>query len=262
MSTSLWRVFGPTRGHEEVRAARWGDHPDITRTCRVPWEPGRDWDAMLHAVSARVRSMRDTDYTPAFSARALADLVFDINRLEGTISPALRDGSTLRNIHAFLAEGSQAPEPAEWNAEGGRNAGAHSSDRQLFQCAVAARYLLVEHRDAPLSCALIVETHKRLMQGAFDQSRDGRRSPVLVGRMRRYPDEEVRNYPNEIPTRTPSQERSAQRSWEGSGGGLALPRESTSEPRCALSYAGECWRLELHARIERGTMHVESRGRV
>lgn len=116
--------------------------------------------------------------------RALAELVFDINRLEGTISPTLRDGATLRAIDGFLSAASEAP-------EGGRDANMRSHNRQLFQCADAARYLLLENRDSELSIGLIVETHRRLMQGSYDSSRSRQKTPVLVGRVRRYSNEEV-----------------------------------------------------------------------
>lgn len=173
-----------------IRDSRWGDNSDVTRTCYVPWDPDRDWPAVLETISRYIVTLRDTPYTPVFCKRTLAELVFDINRLEGTISPTMQEGATLRAIHNFVTEGTPAPEEVEWNAEGGRDMAERSNNRQLFQCADAAKYLLMEHRDDTLSCELIVETHRRLMQGAYDTNRS-KRTPVLVGRMRRCDDEEA-----------------------------------------------------------------------
>lgn len=92
----------------------------------------------------------------------------------------------MRRIEGFLGGELPEPEPAAegWDAEGGREPDTPSSDRQLFQCTQAAKFLLEESVRVPLSVVLIVRTHAIMMTGAYNSERRGR-VPVVVGRMRR-----------------------------------------------------------------------------
>jgi fido (protein-threonine AMPylation protein) len=121
-----------------------------------------------------------------FFRNQLALAVYDSNRLESTISFGDRaQGSTMRLILAFFDGKESAPPEHEWEADGGHDStpDMKSTDRQLYQCMVAVKHLLVEKLDADLTVDLIVEVHRLLMESSYVVERGDKRS-VVVGRHR------------------------------------------------------------------------------
>ena len=110
-------------------------------------------------------------------------LVFDSNRMEGTISIQLQQGPTLKIIRQLMSTDMPEPPIVEWCSEGGRGNNCKSSDRQLFQSAKAVEYLLVESLNSPLTFDLIVNTHKVLMENSYVQ-REKQKFPVETGKVR------------------------------------------------------------------------------
>jgi fido (protein-threonine AMPylation protein) len=173
--------FNPQRVPQVV-AVSWLYQPP---GCDPAAEWAREAKAMFNDIDALSRG-GVVDET--FMNQQLAMLVFDTNRLEGTISQHHRAGPTMDLITSFLADPSTAePEVVAWNAEGGREPGTLSASRQLFQMTVAARYLLVKQRNAPLSVDLLEEVHRLMMEGSID----ARGKPLAAGRMRKHVSETV-----------------------------------------------------------------------
>lgn len=114
-----------------------------------------------------------------------------MNRMEGVISPDHEDGPTMRRISGYLSGEITEPEAVSWDAEGGREPASSSSDRQLYQCAQAAKFLLVEHVHSDLSVDMIIRTHEIMMTHSYDSLRPRFPRPVVVGRMRELPEEDV-----------------------------------------------------------------------
>jgi Fic/DOC family len=160
------------------------------RTAYVPWDSARDWAHDLWSLSTAVANLDDGAYSAEFVRLQLAALVFDVNRMEGTLSDDHLEGPTMRQIGSYLLGTAVEPAAVAWDAEGGRDSSSPSSERQLYQCAQAAKYLLVENVNAPLSAELMVRTHEIMMAGSVNRDRRGV-APVVVGRVRQDPSEDV-----------------------------------------------------------------------
>lgn len=161
------------------------------RVCYVPWEAEEDWNRVMLNLATRIQSLQHSDYMDVFCAKERAILVFDVNRMEGTISADLREEETVNEIVGYMDGSYPTPPAVPWDSEGGREPSAPSTSRQLYQCAQAVKYLMCDNIDSPLTVELIVQTHKILMEGSFVRERDGRETPVVVGRERRLPGEDV-----------------------------------------------------------------------
>ncbi|KAI9146375.1 fido domain-containing protein [Paraphysoderma sedebokerense] len=148
------------------------------RTCHVPWDPARQWKEEVQALGSKVISFEKCSYFDEFSKLQMALTILDANRLEGTIPENHREGATLELILKFLNSTEKEPENIAWPVEGGRET--KSTDRQLFQFAQAAQYLLQQKISSPLSLDLIVETHKIMMNNSYNDDRQS----VTVGRVR------------------------------------------------------------------------------
>lgn len=171
----------------DERAKRWDESVTI-RLSSVVWEVithgEATWLSRLESLTNLVKNFTPDDYTMPFFQRQLALAIFDVNRMEGTISPEMENGVTFGKINAFLSEDCVAPEQIEWDAEGGRDQGIKSSDRQLYQTARAAIFLLVDNRDSPLSLDLIVETYRIMMSGSYNEDKNRHRTVLVVDRVR------------------------------------------------------------------------------
>lgn len=156
------------------------------RVAYVPWEK-REWRPVADALADAVVKFTTSPYVSKFFGRQLAALVFGLNRMEGTLGEQHEEGPTMVLLTGFLRGDTPEPAVTPWNAEGGRDASATSSRRQLFQCCAAAKSLLRDSVSSPLSVELIVHTHALMMAGSVND--DG--TPVVVGRMRCLPSEEA-----------------------------------------------------------------------
>ena len=156
------------------------------RVAYVPWEK-REWRLVADALTDAVVKFTTSPFVSEFFDHQLAALVFGLNRMEGTLGEQHKEGPTTILLTSFLR--GKTPEPAvtPWDAEGGRDASAASSRRQLFQCCAAAKFLLRDSVGSPLSVELIVQTHALMMAGSVND--DG--TPVVVNRMRCLPSEQV-----------------------------------------------------------------------
>ena len=160
--------------------------PDVAK---VPFEIGTQeiWKIRIQQISNGIRSYNfgANISTSNFATKLFPLLVYDINRLEGTFAgynDSEKEGPTLLKIKSYFDVNCQAPIIVNWNSEGGRKFPT-SSDRQLYQCAHAVKYLLLENVNAELSLNLIVETHKIMMENSY--SIDQRvQIPTGVGNVR------------------------------------------------------------------------------
>ena len=179
---------------EGRRASRWKlDTVNDVAVCYVPWEPldhadcpqTQIWMDRVSAITQRVRSFERSDYEETFSKNNLALLVFDSNRMEGTISTAMEEGDTMAKILSYMTPTSAEPPAIPWCSEGGCDIDSPSSDRQLFQNAKAVQFLLVDNRNTSLSVGLIVETHRIMMENSYNLIDHGRTQvPAQVGEVR------------------------------------------------------------------------------
>lgn len=145
-------------------------------TAKVEWEPDRDWKGLLQNLTEIVAGHQHTPYAAEFFKRQLAALAFDACGVEGTVSDEHRIGRLAAGENLAAAN-------VEWDAACRGDPGSPATDRQLYQCAQAAKFLLETNISAPLSIDLIVRTHEMLMGGSY--SVDGTaRIPVVVGRLR------------------------------------------------------------------------------
>lgn len=132
------------------------------------------WKIRLQTVSNGIASIdfKANNYTSAFAAKLLPLYVYDINRMEGTIC-GQNEGATMLKIRSYFEAGCKIPDLVQWNAEGGREATTESSDRQLYQCAQAVKFLLVDNSNSALTLDLIVRTHEIMMENSFSVDRYG-----------------------------------------------------------------------------------------
>jgi fido (protein-threonine AMPylation protein) len=171
------------------------DSRQVPQVVAVNWyyqppgcDPAKVWsDAAVKMFKDVATLSRDGKVDKTFVSHQLAMLIFDTNRLEGTISEHHHAGPTVRSITSFLDPSTPEPEAVPWNAEGGREPDTLSASRQLYQMTAAARYLLLEQRDAPLSIGLLEKVHRLMMEGSVDS----RGRPLAAGRMRKEVFEQV-----------------------------------------------------------------------
>ena len=105
-------------------------------------------------------------YYEEFYRSQLALLVFDINRMEGTLSARLEQGPTMKLIRSYFGN-VEEPETVVWDSEGGREEDISSTKRQLYQCVKAVEFLLIQNLHQPLSMALILDTHRIMMEHSY-----------------------------------------------------------------------------------------------
>lgn len=161
--------------------AKWD--PELSmKTAEVPWER-KDWSSEARLLTMSVRDLGATPYLENFARRQMGLWVFDSNRMEGVIPKQHREGPTLRMIYDFLDGGTTEPPFVEWDSEGGREPHQSSTERQLFQCAAAAKFLLVRNLKTRLSMELLLETHRIMMEGSYIVEEE-RMKPTTVGRVR------------------------------------------------------------------------------
>lgn len=61
----------------------------------------------------------------------------------------------------------EEPETVVWDSEGGREEDISSTKRQLYQCVKAVEFLLIQNLHQPLSMALILDTHRIMMEHSY-----------------------------------------------------------------------------------------------
>ena len=185
------RQFGTKMSELDDAPNRW---EGSVRLSTVVWEvvtPGEyTWLERCNSLTTQVQSFVPDAYSKVFFSRQLALAVFDVNRMEGTISPDMENGVTFGKINKFLGEDCVPPELIEWDSEGGREQSVRSTDRQLYQTARAAHFLLVENVNTPLSLKLIVDTYRIMMSNSYNEDKNRRRTFLTVDRVREG-DEEV-----------------------------------------------------------------------
>ena len=101
----------------------------------VIWEPQQNaecWKARAENVTTMIRQIGCSEYEKTFQEGQLAMLVFDSNRMEGTIPIQFQQGPTLKRIRQLMSTDMPEPPIVEWCSEGGRGENCQSSDRQLF----------------------------------------------------------------------------------------------------------------------------------
>jgi Fic family protein len=177
------------------RSTRWdysSEECDITFSY-VPWERIATadlsqqiyWRERAQIITNSVNNLKSSEYEDDFSNVNLALLVFDSNRMEGTISAKMEEGATMNKIMEYFSSKLPKPSVTPWCSEGGRDLNTPSCDRQLYQNTAAVKYLLLANRFSPLSLELIVETHRLLMENSYNLSDHGRtKVPVEVGTVR------------------------------------------------------------------------------
>lgn len=125
------------------------------------------WQERFTPLTKLVCDFQHSDDASRFCNRQLALAIFDVNRMEGTISSEMEEGATIGKISAYLSPTCIVPEVVEWNSEDGREQSTKSTDRQLYQCARAASYLLVQNVHTPLSLELILKTYEIMMENSY-----------------------------------------------------------------------------------------------
>lgn len=103
---------------------RW-DRGTSIRLGNVIWEQILDgdpsWLDRFVNMNDLVNSFEpDKDVTKFFD-RQLCLTVFDVNRMEGTISPDMENDETYAKIKLYLTSDCIAPPVVKWNSEGGRD---------------------------------------------------------------------------------------------------------------------------------------------
>lgn len=158
--------------------------------CKVPWDDNggsvESWRERLATINESVMSFLKGDETKFnnFFCTQLAMTIFDINRMEGTVSPSLQEGATFLAILNFLEDSCEPPPPIAWNAEGGRELKAISTQRQLYQFTKAAVFLLKENVHTPLSSDLIKATYRIMMENSFHEDTKGKQTMLKVDDVR------------------------------------------------------------------------------
>ena len=147
-------------------------------------ESDTTWEARCIGTTELVGTFVSNDYALEFYKRQLALAIFDVNRMEGTIAPTLETGATFAKIIENLEYDNVIPDPIEWDAEGGREQSVQSSDRQLYQTARAAKFLLEQNKNADLSLDLLVATYQLLMENSYSEDKKGHRTYLVVNRVR------------------------------------------------------------------------------
>ena len=159
---------------------RWRNTSSV-RTSKVPWADC-DWDFCKARQAIAIINLKPTPYLTDFVRRQLALVVFDTNRMEGTIRAEHREGPTMRRKQNFIDCVEPEPPITAWDAEGGRDSGADSTARQLFQFVAAVKYLLYDNVMSDLT--------SELMENSYNLG-GGNRVPLVVGRMRSQTNEDV-----------------------------------------------------------------------
>jgi len=156
------------RDTDIIRKARWMNS-DPVATWRVPYEKDGNWPSRLKKITEDVYNLSAVpqEYFKNFANKQLAMFVYDANRMEGTIPIRYHNGSTITKINSFLSDDPVEPTVIPWCSEGGRELDTDSSDRQLYQCSKAVRFLLIENRYSPLSVELIIEVHRLMMENSY-----------------------------------------------------------------------------------------------
>jgi hypothetical protein len=154
------------------------------RTAHVPWTH-QNWREVAAALTDAVNAFAPSSTKPAEFARHLVALAVGINVAERTL-PSIDKDLAIALVKEYLADKATEPATVPWNAEGTHNSTA-ATERQLYQTCAAAKYLLRDNANVPLSKDLVVETHALLMKGSVND--DG--SPVVTNRMRRLASESV-----------------------------------------------------------------------
>eukprot|EP01098_Paradermamoeba_levis_P005959 TRINITY_DN2489_c0_g2_i1.p1 TRINITY_DN2489_c0_g2~~TRINITY_DN2489_c0_g2_i1.p1 ORF type:complete len:303 (-),score=21.70 TRINITY_DN2489_c0_g2_i1:202-1110(-) len=143
--------------------------PIIRLPQKVPYEEELDWNARFQRVcnstDKAIAEYSKDSYLEVFRKFQFSLFVYDSNRMEGTISPAHKEGPTVAMIVKFL-DGSDVPEEVSWDSEGGRDANATSSRYQLYTYTRAVRHLLQDNVNKDLSHDLILETYQMMMHRA------------------------------------------------------------------------------------------------
>ena len=154
----------------------------------VPFEMGDNtcWRKRIGKFSDGISSFdfSATSYTSIFTSKLFPLLVYDINRIEGTLvgyNDSERECATMLKIRSYFKENCKPPMNVAWDSEGGRELSHPSSDNKLYHCAAAVKYLLIDNVNSPLTLDLIVTTHQIMMENSFSLDR---RIPTLVGRVR------------------------------------------------------------------------------
>ena len=112
-----------------------------------------------------------------FATSKAVSLVYCSNKLEDTLPKNAKQGVTFK-ILGDIASGILTREvPEAWDADG---SGPYSR-AQMIQHMLAYKYL-VSHVKRPLSVAVVLETHRLLMDGS--KTKDG--EPVLNGKVRTF----------------------------------------------------------------------------
>lgn len=146
----------------------------------------------LKIVNKTVHQIINAPQSPTqegFFKRQLALVVFDINRMEGTISPSMEDGRTFKKITEYMDNDCIIPEALQWNSEGEREHQSPSSDRQLYQFTKASQYLLVDNLHSDLTLDLIETTYKIMMQNSYVEDHQNQRTMIPVDGVRVPPQE-------------------------------------------------------------------------
>jgi hypothetical protein len=163
-------------------STRWTD--TSLRTAHVPWTH-QDWREVAATLTDAVNAFTPSSTKPAEFTRHLVALAVGINVAEGTL-PSIDKDLAIALVKEYLEDKAAGPAAVPWNAEGTHNSTA-ATERQLYQTCAAAKYLLRDNADVPLSKDLVVQTHALLMKGSVND--DG--SPVVTNRMRRLASESV-----------------------------------------------------------------------
>ena len=170
---------------------KWNAEDRAIRTCRVPWAKSMDWAEFSHSANTVVCNLRKDNSFAEFLRRQFALVIFDANRMEGTLSPELAQSSTMQLILQYWDSSESAPDQVAWNAEGGREHAQASTNRQLYQFAAATQHLLVEHVKSKLTVKLLQDVHAIMMDGAYEKAHDGVRMPFSAGALRSKPEDNV-----------------------------------------------------------------------
>jgi fido (protein-threonine AMPylation protein) len=156
------------------------------RECIVPWDKkAAKWMEKYRFI---VYTLTTRNYDEKLADWHATQTIYCINRSERTIPSALDEKEkeeTLLKIYRYYCCHVE-PKAVEWNAEGENEkidsvVRDETTSRQLYQFVDATRYLLDEHLRSPLSVALIIETHRRIMNGSYDNET---KSLTVTGRFR------------------------------------------------------------------------------
>lgn len=177
----------PTKVTDMKTDHGWTDSP--VRFCSVPWAEHctpEIWHCRLKNINTKMAQVMGSDQNSTeFYQTQMAMMIVEINRMEGTVSPTLREEEMFTAILKFLDDSCQEPEVVGWNAEGGHSCNIAASERQLYQMTRAAVYLLRDNANAPLSLELIKSTYRTMMEHSYEDDKRGNRTKLQVDDVRK-----------------------------------------------------------------------------